>query len=95
MTDDKIGAAIAAAEAQRKAQAFQEQLANLETWQLILNGSGRPTIVATPPDMTEGEIIDLIAWASVQLSAIMAERRPAPGGKVIEIVQSLEGMKPS
>jgi hypothetical protein len=85
---DPLDAAIDAVEA---AAVDAPEPITLDQANLVLNSSGRPLIVAFPPDMSETEILDLMAWASVTLAAIMRTRRAAAAKPKIEIVRSMPG----
>lgn len=74
--DDKLGAAIAAAEA-------PEQVAMLQ-FQVTITSTGRPAVVALPADATDSEIGEVCGWIlSTVVNSYRAERAKKAGPALV------------
>lgn len=60
---DPVEAAIGAAE---------KRAVQLKQWQVTIGSTGRPTLLALPVDVTEGEIAELAGWL---LTTLLRSRR--------------------
>jgi hypothetical protein len=72
--DDKIGAAIAAA----------EQPVQLRQWAATIGSTGRQAMILLPADATDSEIAEFCGWV---LGPVMAtyrqERAQSPGSRIL------------
>lgn len=73
---DPIDRAVAAAEA-GEAQQPMEQI------NVKISSTGRPFVVAFPPDMTESELLEVVSWMSNNLRLHLAARRTVKSPIVI------------
>lgn len=64
---DPVDAAIAAA--------ADQQPITLEQREVTIASTGRPVVIAFPPDMTEAELFELVGWMANPLRMELHRRR--------------------
>jgi hypothetical protein len=71
---DPIDAAVEAVE--RPAQAMEQTT-------VTISSTGRPVVIAWPPDMTDGELLEFVGWLSTNLRLELAKRRAKGSSRLI------------
>lgn len=71
---DKVDEAIAGVE---HAAEVESVLATLEQFPVVISGTGRPMVIAVPPDMSLAEVMELVGWVATNLAATMWQRELA------------------
>lgn len=66
------------------AAAAEMQPITLEQRELTIASTGRPFVLAFPPDMTEAELFEVVGWMANNLRIHLAQRRQsAPAARLV------------
>lgn len=74
---DRVDAAIAAAEAPGPIEV------ELRQFPVVISSTGRPAVLAVPPDLSESELLELMGWMAVYVRGELARARQPLAGRLI------------